>query len=628
MYIFDEYEWLENINDLKVISWAKKLNSKFRDLFDSLSSKIYHRILEVYKIPLIPIIHLTGKGIYMLIREYNSYKIKFLNFNGESIDLISSKDIGKDVVIHNLYTNTSGSKIAYSYSIGGSDESKIRILDVNSMDNIDELEGFIYSITWIDDERYYYVRAFRRELTPDKVKPPATRIFLREGKSETMIESVKPPSMHYINLRSSDHGGKALISINRGWIGAEFWSGDLSKPEDWKYIYGDLNTITDPVDYFNGKYIIVYYGFDGNGDIRYVWNDNSEIVVVEDTLSPIIDAIVMDDKIIVHKLFNASSKLEFYDFNGKSIGDLRFPKPVTIKNLQYCYGKTLFKIESYLIPYQIHLIDKSGHRIITSMELELDYEIIEDTAISSDGTPIHFFIVKRRDKPIDKVLLYGYGGFRISLTPSFTPIIKILLEDGLTYAVANIRGGLEYGEKWHKAGMLHNKQNVFEDFKAVIRKFKSLGAKVAISGRSNGGLLVSAIITQNPEIVDCAIIGYPVIDMLKFHKLHPGVARLWILEYGDPDNPIDREYLLKYSPYHNVKPKMGYPPTLIYTGLKDDRVHPAHALKFVAKLIDVGANVYLRLEEMSGHLGSSPEVKAKEEADILTFIYSNFKVYG
>ncbi|MEM3615769.1 MAG: prolyl oligopeptidase family serine peptidase, partial [Candidatus Methanomethylicia archaeon] len=149
----------------------------------------------------------------------------------------------------------------------------------------------------------------------------------------------------------------------------------------------------------------------------------------------------------------------------------------------------------------------------------------------------------------------------------------------------------------------------------------------AITGRSNGGLLVSAIITQTPEIVDCAVIGYPVIDMLKFHKLHPGVAKLWILEYGDPENPFDREYLLKYSPYHNLKSNLKYPPTMIYTGLKDDRVHPAHALKFAAKLLSVGANVYLRLEEMSGHIGASPEVRAREESDILAFIYHFLKVY-
>lgn len=627
MSLVDEFEWLENIEDPKVLDWARNLNLKFRSEFNVLSNNIYPRVLEVYRFPLILAMHLTSRGIYLLVREYDSYKIRLLNFDGGLSDIVNSKDLGRDIVIHSLYSNGSGSRIAYAYSIGGSDKSKVKVLDAFSMEVIDELEGFIYSITWIDDERYYYVRAFRDCLTPDGVKPPATRIFLREGASETFIESIKPPSMHYIGLRSSNHGGKALLTISRGWVGVEFWSGDLDKPENWRHIYGDLKSITEPVDYINGKYMVIYYGSEGNGDVRVIWDGGCEIIVEEDNLNPILDGIVTDNGIIVHKLFNASSKLEFYDLNGEFLRSLSFPKPVTIRNLQYCNGRVAFKVESFLMPYQIHLLYGDKHEILASMEIDFDYEIIEDTAISSDGTKVHFFMVKGRGKPIDRVLLYGYGGFRISLTPTFTPMVKILLEDGLTYAVANIRGGLEYGEKWHKAGMLHNKQNVFEDFKAVIRKLKSFGVKVAITGRSNGGLLVSAIITQNPEIVDCAVIGYPVIDMLKFHKLHPGVAKLWISEYGDPENPIDREYLLKYSPYHNVKSNLVYPPTMIYTGLRDDRVHPSHALKFAAKLLSVGANVYLRLEEMSGHIGASPETRAKEESDILAFIYHFLKVY-
>jgi len=627
MSLIDEFEWLENIEDNRVLDWARNLNLKFRDKFSPLSNRLYPRILEAYKYPTISTMHLTSRGIYMLMREYDSYRIRLMKFNGEYMDLINSKDLGRDIVIHSLYTNKSGSRIAYAYSIGGSDESEVKILDAYTMEEIDEIRGYIDSVTWINEDKYYYVKAYRSGLTPDGVKPPATRIFLREGSTETMIETVKPPSTHYINLTSSTHGDKALITIDYGWIGMEFWSGDISKPEEWRHIYGDLKTITQPVDYMDGRYIAIYYGVDGNGEVKAVWNGKSETIIPEDYSNPIIDAAVTDKEIILHKLSNASSKLEFYNLNGKFIGELKFQKPVTIRSLQYHSGKTIFKVESYLTPYQIHLIDEGKHRILDSMEVKLDYEIIEDTATSSDGTPIHFFIVKGKGKPMDKVLLYGYGGFRISLTPTFTPTVKILIEDGWSYAVANIRGGLEYGEKWHKAGMLHNKQNVFEDFKAVIRKIKNSGAKIAITGRSNGGLLVSAIITQNPEIVDCAVIGYPVIDMLKFHKLHPGIAKLWTLEYGDPENPIDREYLSKYSPYHNLKQNLNYPPIMIYTGLRDDRVHPAHALKFAAKLLKFKAEVYLRLEEMSGHIGASPEVRAREEADILAFIYSQIDIH-
>ena len=187
--------------------------------------------------------------------------------------------------------------------------------------------------------------------------------------------------------------------------------------------------------------------------------------------------------------------------------------------------------------------------------------------------------------------------------------------------MANLRGGSEYGEKWHRAGMRENKQNVFDDFIAVLEKLKSQGYKIIAHGRSNGGLLVSAIITQRPDVVDVAVIGYPVIDMLRFHKLY--IGRAWIPEYGNPEDPKDREFLLRYSPYHNVRPDLKYPPTLVYTGLHDDRVHPAHALKFVAKLKDVKAPVFLRVETKSGHLGANPETRIREIADILAFIYTS-----
>jgi prolyl oligopeptidase len=189
--------------------------------------------------------------------------------------------------------------------------------------------------------------------------------------------------------------------------------------------------------------------------------------------------------------------------------------------------------------------------------------------------------------------------------------------------MANLRGGSEYGEKWHRAGMRENKQNVFDDFIAVLEKLKNEGYKVAAWVRSNGGLLVSATLVQRPDVMDAAIIGYPVIDMLRFHKLY--IGRVWIPEYGNPDNPEDREFLERYSPYHNVK-KQNYPPIMIYTGLHDDRVHPAHALKFFMKLKELNAPVYLRVETKSGHMGASPETRIRELADMLSFVLINLEV--
>jgi len=221
------------------------------------------------------------------------------------------------------------------------------------------------------------------------------------------------------------------------------------------------------------------------------------------------------------------------------------------------------------------------------------------------------------------VVAHGYGGFAVSLTPRFYPYIVPFLEDGGTFVVANLRGGKEYGEEWHRKGMRERKQNVFDDFMAVLELFKQKGSKIVALGGSNGGLLVGAVLTQCPELLDGALIGYPVLDMLRFHKLHIGKA--WTPEYGDPDNPKDVEFLTRYSPYHNVTKKK-YPPIMLYTGLHDDRVHPAHAFKFAAKLDEAEVTYLLRVETKSGHSGATPTTKIEEYADVMAFVYKTLKI--
>ena len=216
-------------------------------------------------------------------------------------------------------------------------------------------------------------------------------------------------------------------------------------------------------------------------------------------------------------------------------------------------------------------------------------------------------------------MLFGYGGFRISITPSFNPTYLPFLEDGGVFAAANLRGGLEFGEDWHRAGMREKKFRVFQDYLAVLAKLKRGGARVVGYGRSNGGLLMGATVNEQPGVFDGVLIGYPVLDMMRYHRLLMG--RAWVPEYGNPEDPKDRRFLLKYSPYHHIVARKHYPPVFIYSGLKDDRVHPAHAFKFYAKLKDAGADVALRVETESGHIGTTPEARIREEADKLAFVY-------
>jgi prolyl oligopeptidase len=247
---------------------------------------------------------------------------------------------------------------------------------------------------------------------------------------------------------------------------------------------------------------------------------------------------------------------------------------------------------------------------------------------SKDGTQISMFLVSGREHPSSSpILLTGYGGFNISLTPAFDPSDILWLEQGGTIAVANLRGGGEYGDAWHKAGMRAHKQNVFDDFIAAAEWLERSGRAerggIAIEGGSNGGLLVGACLVQRPDLFGAVICRVPVADMLRYHLFT--VGRFWIPEYGSPDAADDFPVLLRYSPYHNIADGAVYPPTLVMTADTDDRVAPGMAKKFAARLQEAtaesGGPILLRVETRAGHgAGKSITKQVEEQADFHTFL--------
>jgi prolyl oligopeptidase len=259
-----------------------------------------------------------------------------------------------------------------------------------------------------------------------------------------------------------------------------------------------------------------------------------------------------------------------------------------------------------------------------------DYETEQVWYPSKDGTKVSMFLVHKKGLPKDgnrPTLLYAYGGFNIPMTPSYSALNYVFLEKGGLYAVANLRGGGEYGERWHTSGMREKKQNVFDDFIAAAEWLISSGwtktPRLAIRGGSNGGLLVAAVEEQRPDLFGAVVCQVPVADMLRFHKFTLG--RYWIAEYGDPDVAGDFPFLYKYSPLQNVKEGAAYPATLITTADTDDRVDPSHGKKFAARMqaADGGSNpILLRIETKAGHGGGKPTSKILEEAtDIWTFVF-------
>ena len=341
-------------------------------------------------------------------------------------------------------------------------------------------------------------------------------------------------------------------------------------------------------------------------------------------------------RIFVNYLEDVQSRVKSYDLTGKTLGEIRFDSIGTVGGVlgRWDDSESFFSFQSFHIPNTIYRYDiPSGRQTVWSRtEVPIntaDYEVNQVWYSSKDGTRVPMFLVRRKD--LEKngnspTVLSGYGGFDVSRLPRFRPTIIPWLDAGGIYAVANIRGGGEFGEKWHRAGMLEKKQNCFDDFIAaaeyLIKEGHTDSRHLAISGGSNGGLLVGAVMTQRPDLVKAVICAYPLLDMVRYHKFL--VARFWVPEYGSSEDPDQFKVLYAYSPYHHVEPGTAYPALLMITGDGDTRVAPLHGRKMVAAVQSANASdnpILLRYHTKAGHAGGTPVSEQIEDAvDAYSFL--------
>jgi len=344
-------------------------------------------------------------------------------------------------------------------------------------------------------------------------------------------------------------------------------------------------------------------------------------------------------------MHNAHHLLKIYDLDGKYVNDIPLPTPGSILGISGKPEDTemFVSFTSFLYPESIFRYDFTNNKLTLFHASEMDfdptgYETTQVFYSSKDGTRVPMFLTHKKDLRLDgnnATLLYGYGGFNISLTPFFSIAVLNWVENGGVYAVANLRGGGEYGEEWHEAGVLEKKQNVFDDFIAaaewLIGNKYTHPAKLAISGGSNGGLLVATCMLQRPDLYGAVICSVPLTDMLRYHRFT--VGRYWIAEYGNAESsPEQFKFIFAYSPLHNVKKGVVYPPVLILSADTDDRVVPAHAKKFAATLQAAsGGNhpVLLRVETKAGHGFGKPTAKIiEEQSDVYAFLFHLFGMGG
>ncbi len=620
MPLKDKYSWLEDATDPRVAEWAEEQDAAARKSVRRLSAPLFRRLARYYSFPIMRSVQLTEEGVFLFFSDDRSYKVQLLHRDGEKEEICDSKSLGRDVVIQGVQASEDGKTVAIHHSVGGSDEGTVSILDVETREPTDSLSGFIGRILWLKDGAYYYSRSYRGEKTPDGVSPPADRIFHRRGAKEEMVFGRGFETNTFFGIASSADSSKALLDAFQGYSRSTPYSGELERPETWAPVLDDNDAIVTNIDFSGGTHYLLSFR-SGRGEVLAA-RDGRVRKVVRETSWPILDAVLVGDDLLCHYLVDACSEMRLYGLGGRRGRTIRFGSPGSLfgEPSMSALGKdAVFTFSSFGLPYRVYMLSGGKLRTLLSKELPGRYTVRQSNATSADGTKVHYFMTSRSGASPKKVLLFGYGGFRISLTPSFNPAYATLLEDGAGFAVANLRGGLEHGEDWHKAGMREKKFNVFDDYIAVLAKLRREGRSVVGFGRSNGGLLMGATMNARPDLLTGVLIGYPVLDMMAFHRLL--VGRAWVPEYGDPDDPKDRRFLMKYSPYHHLSASKKYPPVFIYTGLKDDRVHPAHAFKFYSKLKELGSQVSLRVEPESGHIGTTPESRMREEADKLGFVY-------
>jgi prolyl oligopeptidase len=555
----------------------------------------------------------------------------------------------------------SGSLMAYGVSASGSDWQTWKVRDVGSgKDRDDVLEWIKFSgVSWTRDDRGFYYARYDAPKPGDELESLNydQKVFyhrLGTPQSEDVLVYARPDHKEWgFSPRVTEDGKYLVITVKIGTDPRQ--SVFFQKIPAGVKAKAKAETIELLPDFQ------AHYAFIGNdGPLFYFHTDDAAPrgrVVAVDTRKPadanqrelvaegkhtLRSASLVGDRLVLGYLEDARSRVELVDLAGKPLGTVELP------GLGTAYGfegkrdatETFYSFSSFADPGSIYRLDPAtrGSEVFRKPKLRFspeDYVTEQVFYTSRDGTKIPMFVSHRKDlKPSadTPTYLYGYGGFNISLTPSFSVPALVWMEMGGIHAVANLRGGGEYGEQWHQAGTKLHKQNVFDDFIAAAEWLVDNGytssEKLAIGGRSNGGLLVGAVMTQRPDLFGAALPGVGVMDMLRFHQFTIGWA--WQSDYGSPDDPEQWKALRAYSPYHNLREGTAYPATLVHTADHDDRVVPGHSYKFAAALQHAHAGkapVMIRIDTKSGHGAGKPTTKQIEEwADLWGFLVANLHI--
>ena len=657
--VVDNYRWLEDGTNADTQKWVEAEMAYTRGLLDPLPGRdaIHKRLTELLSIGSITSPQMGGKYYFYTRREgMQNQPVVYVREGVEGKDrvLFDANQLAADgtIALDWYQPSENGRYLVYGTSSSGSEMSTLHIVETKTgtllPDTIERTRAA--SIAWThDNSGFYYTRYPKKGDVPEGQEMYNRHVFYHELGSDPATD---PPifgegrdAEDWPSVNLDNDGRLLLITVSQGWTKSELFLMDLKKGTPPTRITTGKNFLYS-ASVYNGRLYIVtnedaprYRVFMAEaGD--YERDDWKELI--PQTASVLQGVGVWGGKLFAQYEQNASSQLEIFDLNGNKLRDLALPTIGTVfaSDGKWNRDEIFYGFYSFTVAPSVYRYDlKSGS---TSLWAKVEapsidpaaYDVEQEWYHSKDGTRMPMFVVCTRGLKKDghnPTLLTAYGGFNVSLTPSFSRTAYLWMEHGGVFAVANLRGGAEFGEDWHRAGMLDKKQNVFDDMIAaaeylIAEKYTDKD-HLAIQGGSNGGLLMGAMITQRPELFRAVVCQVPLLDMLHYQDFQ--IAKLWIPEYGTAENPEQFKWLYAYSPYHHVKAGEEYPAVLFMTADTDTRVDPMHAKKMAALMQAEAKNgssrtrpILLRIESKAGHGAGKPVTKQIEEyTDVYSFLF-------
>ncbi len=663
--VADPYRWLEDDNSAETAAWVAAENEV---TFDYLSQIPYRqavndRLTALWNYEKIGIPSKVGdKYFYFRNDGLQNQSVLYVM---DSIDdpqprvFLDPNTFSTDgtVAMDNISFSKDGKYMAYSTAESGSDWVVLHIIETETGRILDdEIHWLKFSgAQWAADSQGFYYSRYDEPVKGSELsgqnqfqKVYYHKIGTAQSEDKLVYEDKESPLRYYTAFDDGDTGKWFFISITEGATAAnDVLIRSVSKDgkaEPFRHLFKETGEYEYHIAKVKGDTAYVYTNAGAPNfrllrmDLRAPIGPNKEIIR-EHPKDMLQGVSFVGDYIFAQYMTDATSKVIQFDKEGRLIREVELPGIGSVAGFgdEDDATETFYSFSTFTAPPTIYRYDlKTGESTLYAqpkIEFDPDQYITEQVFFTSaDGTQVPMFISYRKGLKMNgknPALIYGYGGFNIGLTPGFSPTYMAIMEQGGIFAQVTLRGGNEYGEKWHKAGMLENKQNVFDDFIAageyLVEHEYTSKKKLGIMGGSNGGLLVGACMLQRPDLFAVAIPQVGVLDMLRYHLFTVGWG--WVTEYGSSDNAEQFEYIYKYSPLHNIKKGVCYPATLITTGDHDDRVVPAHSFKFAATLQEAQEcdnPVLIRIDTNAGHGAGKPTSKRIDEAaDILSFFFWN-----